>query len=314
MINEFELIKKNTTEIVTEDEYNKLINEVEKPIAYAGYEPSGKIHLGHVLTVNKLIDLQKQGFEIIILLADLHAYLNKKGTLKEVKEIADYNKKCFIALGLSKDTRFIYGTDFQLNKEYSLKVLEFSLSTSLNRAKRSMDEVGRNMDKPMVSQMLYPIMQTVDIDMLKCNVAVGGIDQRKIHMLARELLPNPPICIHLPILLGLNGKKMSSSENNYISIDDSEEVVNKKLKKAFCPAGVVVDNPVLDLFKYFIFEKYDEVLFEIPEKYGGDLACKSYEELESLFLSNSIHAMDLKLSAAKYLNYMLEPIRDAIDY
>jgi len=312
-----ELIKRNVQEIVTEEELEKLLATREKPTAYVGYEPSGKVHMGHVLTVNKLIDLQKAGFEITVLLADVHAYLNQKGTLEEVRETADYNKRCFIALGLdSKNTKFAYGSDFQLNPNYMLNVLKLTRTTSLNRARRSMDEVGRKMKDPKVSQMVYPIMQAVDIAMLGIDVAVGGIDQRKIHMLAREGLPafgySAPICIHTPILLGLDGTKMSSSSENYISVDDDEAVINKKLKKAFCQAGIVEDNPVLELFRYHIFPRYEDVVFERPEKYGGDMTCKSYKELEEIFASGALHPMDLKNGAARYMNLILAPVRDVL--
>lgn len=312
-----ELIKRNVQEIVTEDELNKLLNEKEEPTAYVGYEPSGKIHMGHVLTVNKLVDLQKAGFQITVLLADLHAHLNQKGTLEEVRRTADYNKKCFIALGLDPEkTNFVYGTDFQLKHDYMLNVLQLSCATSLNRARRSMDEVGRKMEDPKVSQMVYPIMQAVDIAMLGVDVAVGGIDQRKIHMLAREGLPGlgfkAPLCIHTPILLGLDGTKMASSKENYISVDDTADDIKKKLKKAFCPAGTIEDNPVIDLFRYHIIPRYEEIVFERPEKYGGDLKCKSMEELEEVFMAGELHPMDLKAGATKYINQILDPVREVL--
>ncbi|MBA1341514.1 MAG: Tyrosine--tRNA ligase [ANME-2 cluster archaeon] len=309
------LIKRNTEEIVTHEELEQLLETNESPTAYVGYEPSGKIHLGHVLTVNKLIDLQNAGFKVTVLLADVHAYLNEKGTMEEVREIADFNKECFIALGLEEGkTRFVYGSDFQLEPDYMLSVLKLARSTTLNRAKRSMDEVSRSAEKPMVSQMVYPLMQAVDIALLGVDVAVGGIDQRKIHMLAREGLPGlgykAPICIHTPILLGLDGKKMSSSSNNFISMDDTEKAVKKKINKAFCPEGDIVDNPVLALFKYHIIPRFEEITIQRPEKYGGDLHYPGYEELEAAFASKELHPMDLKAGAANYMNRILEPVRD----
>lgn len=312
-----DLIKRNVQEIVTEKELSELLESGESPSVYTGYEPSGKIHLGHVLTVNKLLDLQNAGFDVTVLLADVHAYLNQKGTLEEVRKIADYNKRCFLALGLDPEkTNFVYGSDFQLGPDYMLNVLKLTCSSSLNRARRSMDEVGRKMEDPRVSQMVYPIMQAIDIAMLGVDVAVGGIDQRKIHMLAREGLPGlgykAPICIHTPILLGLDGKKMSSSSENYISVDDDEAAIKKKLKKAFCPAGEVQDNPVLALFRYHIIPRYETVVFERPEKFGGDLECKNYAELESVFEDGTLHPMDLKNGAAKYMNMILEPVREVL--
>jgi tyrosyl-tRNA synthetase len=312
-----ELIKRNVQEIVTEEELEELLNKQEAPRAYVGYEPSGKIHMGHVLTVNKLIDLQKAGFKITVLLADVHAYLNRKGTLEEVRKIADYNRRCFIALGLDEEkTDFVYGSDFQLGAEYMLNVLKLSRAVTLNRARRSMDEVGRAMDDPTVSQMVYPLMQAVDIAMLEVDVAVGGIDQRKIHMLARENLKTlgfgTPICIHTPILLGLDGTKMASSKDNFISVDDTEEEIYRKFKKAFCKMGDVEENPILALFRYHIFPRYETVVVERPEKFGGNLTYPNYSEMESAFVAESVHPMDLKNSAAKYLNEILDPVRKVL--
>jgi tyrosyl-tRNA synthetase len=312
-----ELVKRNVQEIVTEEELEELLNKKEAPHAYVGYEPSGKIHMGHVLTVNKLIDLQKAGFNVTVLLADVHAYLNRKGTLEEVRKIADYNRRCFVALGLdAKKTDFVYGSNYQFGAEYMLNVLKLSRAVTLNRARRSMDEVGRAMDDPTVSQMVYPLMQAVDIAMLKVDVAVGGIDQRKIHMLARENLKSigfkTPVCIHTPILIGLDGTKMSSSKDNFISVDDTEEEIYRKFKKAYCKIGDLENNPTLAILRYHIFPRYETVVIERPEKFGGNLIYTSYYEMENDFVAESVHPMDLKNAAAKYIDKILESVRNVL--
>ena len=74
-----ELIRRNTEEIVTEDELRQKLETTAHPITYCGYEPSGPLHLGHFVTVTKLIDLEKAGCKVKVLLADLHAKLNLKG-------------------------------------------------------------------------------------------------------------------------------------------------------------------------------------------------------------------------------------------
>src|SRR5512139_639753 len=99
-MDKLELVTRNVEEVVTLDELKSLMNANPHPKVYVGYEPSGNIHLGHMITANKLIDLQNAGFQVTVLLADLHAYLNRKGTMEEIAKIADYNKRCFIALGL----------------------------------------------------------------------------------------------------------------------------------------------------------------------------------------------------------------------
>ena len=163
-LDKLELAMRNTEEIVTVDELKGLLELPRRPRAYVGYETSGKVHLGHMLTANKLLDLQKVGFDVVVLLADLHAFLNEKGTLEEVRKIADYNRDCFMALGLDPErTEFVYGTDYQLKPDYMLKILQMARNTTLNRARRSMDEVSRSAENPMVSQMIYPLMQAIDI-------------------------------------------------------------------------------------------------------------------------------------------------------
>jgi len=71
-------------------------------------------------------------------------------------------------------TEFVYGTDYQLKPEYMLKILQIARNTTLNRAKRSMDEVSRSAENPMVSQMIYPLMQAIDIADLHIDLAVAA--------------------------------------------------------------------------------------------------------------------------------------------
>ncbi len=315
-LDRLELVVRNTEEIVTLDELKALMEGQKRPRAYVGYETSGKVHLGHMLTANKLLDLQNAGFDVVILLADLHAFLNEKGTLEEVRKIADYNRDCFMALGLDPErTEFVYGTDYQLQPEYMLRILRMARNTTLNRARRSMDEVSRNAENPMVSQMIYPLMQAIDIADLKVDLAVGGIDQRKIHMLAREELPRlglpAPACMHTPLIPGLNGEKMSSSKGNNIAVDEPAEDIEKKIMGAFCPAKVVENNPVLAILKYHVFPRIDgEVVVKRPAKFGGDVSFTNYQEIEAAFVEGKLHPMDLKKSCAAYMVEILAPVRE----
>ena len=308
-----QIIKRGTLEIITEDQLKDVL-EKENPVAYVGYEPSGKIHLGHAITVKKMVDLQKAGFKIKILLADFHAYLNGKGSLEEIEKISEYNKKCFQALGLSSDTEYIYGSSFQTSPEYTSKIYQLALSTTLVRAKRSMAQITRESKDHKVAEVIYPIMQVIDMLFLDVDVALGGMEQRKIHMLARENLPkvgfNAPVCIHTPLLHGLDGdEKMSSSKGNYISIDDEPSVIQEKVKKSFCPAGQVQGNPVIEMAEHFIYADHDILLIERPDKFGGDLEL-TYPELIKIYSEGNLHPLDLKNSVSKYLIQTLEPVRE----
>jgi len=158
-------------------------------------------------------------------------------------------------------------------------------------------------------------MQMADIAMLGVDAAVGGIDQRKIHMLAREHLINfgypAPVCIHTPILNGLDGKKMSSSQGNFISVADSEEEILKKCQKAFCPPEIA-ENPILQIFQHHIFPRLPEITIRRPEKFGGDRTIAGYAELEAAYGKGEIHPLDLKKACGAGLVEILAPVRDYI--
>jgi len=308
-----EKIAKNTVEIVTVEELKKILEKQDKK-AYIGFEPSGRIHLGHYLQIKKMIDLQNAGFEIVILLADLHAYLNQKGSMEKIHQLAEENITVFKAMGLST-AKYIYGSEFQLERDYTLDVHRIALKTTLKRARRSMELIAREEENPKVAEVIYPLMQVNDIKHLKVDVAVGGMEQRKIHMLAREVLPSvgwkSPVCIHNPVLTGLDGKgKMSSSKNNFIAVDDDPDTIRSKIKKAYCPIGVVEGNPILEMAKYFL--EYP-LTVERPEKFGGNIYVENYNMLEKLYREKDIHPMDLKNTVAEKIIEILTPIREKVE-
>ncbi|MFT4868260.1 MAG: tyrosyl-tRNA synthetase, partial [Candidatus Nanohaloarchaea archaeon] len=64
-----ELVLRNTTEIIQEEELDEILEEKESPVTYIGYETSGPLHLGHWLSIRKALDMQKAGFDVKILFA-----------------------------------------------------------------------------------------------------------------------------------------------------------------------------------------------------------------------------------------------------
>jgi tyrosyl-tRNA synthetase len=320
----YELITRNTSEVVTEEEVRALSEDPQGKRAYVGYEPSGVLHIGHMLTANKLIDLQEAGFEVVILLADVHAYLNDKGTFAEIRETADRMKQQFVAYGLDEErTEFVLGSEYQLDEEYVLDLHALELETTVARAQRAMAEIQRG-EHAKVSQMVYPLMQALDIEYLDLDLAVGGLDQRKVHMLAREELPSVGYesrpALHTPILADLTTGvgKMSSSEGVTISMEDSTEDLAEKVNSAYCPPtadpepddeGNERENPVLQIFQYHVFPRFEAVVVERPEKYGGDLEYESYEALAADLESGELHPADAKSALAASLDELVAPGR-----
>ncbi|MFC4543401.1 tyrosine--tRNA ligase [Halosolutus amylolyticus] len=318
----YDLITRNAEEVVTDEEVRDLASEPEGKRVYVGYEPSGVLHLGHLLTANKLIDLQEAGMEVVVLLADVHAYLNGKGTFEEIRDTAEQMKAQFVAYGLDEaETEFVYGSEFQLDEEYTLDLHELELSTTMNRAQRAMAEIQGD-ETAKVSHLVYPLMQTLDIEYLDLDLAVGGLDQRKVHMLAREKLPELDYevrpALHTPIVADLTtGEgKMSSSEGVTISMEDSTEDVEEKVNSAFCPPTRDpegdLENPVLELFEYHVFPRFETVTVERPEKYGGDLTYESYEALAADLESGELHPADAKSTLAACLDELIAPGREKL--
>jgi len=304
-----ERITRNTAEVVTEAEIETLADDPDGRRAYVGYEPSGVLHIGHMLTANKLIDLQEVGFEVTVLLADVHAYLNDKGSFAEIRGTAERMRDQFIAYGLDEsNTQFVLGSDFQLDEDYTLDLHALELETTLARAERAMAEI-KSGDSVKVSQAVYPLMQALDIPYLGVDLAVGGMEQRKVHMLARDVLPSidrePPTSLHTPLIADLDtGEgKMSSSTGVTISMEDTRAAIEEKVNGAYCPPtadpdptadGVARENPVLQIFEYHVFPRFETVVVERPEEYGGDLAYDAYDPLEADLESGALHPADAK--------------------
>jgi tyrosyl-tRNA synthetase len=311
-----EKIMRNAIEVIDESELDELIKKGRGSV-YCGYETSGQVHVGTMVTVQKLKEFQQAGLDVVVLFADIHTLLNKKGKEDWIEKMVEYWRHCFVALGLDpKKTRFIKGSEFQLRPEYFHDTLALGTSITVNRATRAMQDVARDLEHAHVSQMMYPIMQAADIKHLKVDITYGGIEQRKIHMLAREELEKigykKPICIHTPLIVSLGGPetKMSSSKpETIISVHEDEESLKKKIAKAYCPAGDANNNPILDIFKFFIFSENERVVIERPEKFGGNLEFDSYVGLEKAFLEG-LHPMDLKNTCSKYLAEYLRPVRE----
>jgi tyrosyl-tRNA synthetase len=325
----FGILKRNMEEVVTEDEARALLETGGEPKAYWGIEPSGLFHIGQALVgARKVEELASLGFKVNILMADWHAFINDKfgGDIESIRTCGKYLEDGLRGLGVKfSNVNFILGTDLMDGKEYWERVLRISKASSVARIKRAMTIMGRSEADADAdaSMLIYPAMQVADIFHQDLDLAIGGMDQRHAHMLARDVAPKlgakKPVALHWPLLMGLQGggrmdaaeSKMSKSNpDSCIFIHDSPEVISAKLKKAYCPAGEVGGNPVLEHCRLVVFPELGRMRIEREEKFGGDLEFNSYGELETAFGKGEVHPMDLKASVAKHISEILAPVRD----
>ena len=103
--------------------------------------------------------------------------------------------------------------------------------------------------------------------------------------------------------------KMSKSKaGSAIPILADEAEVSAIMKTAWCPEGVVEENPVLQLCRYIIFPTRGELKVERPAKFGGDVAYSAYGDLESDFKNRKLHPMDLKNAVSRSISSLTAPI------
>lgn len=316
-----EIITRNLEEILTEEELIELLRSKKKIRTYVGYETSGFVHIGTASTALKQLDFYNAGWEVVILLADLHTFLNSKGSKEWIESMIDYWREVFKALGLKK-AEYVTGSEFEYEPKYVLDLLRSTLLTTQTRARRSMDVISKEMDDPKVSQLVYPLMQSLDIGALNLDVAHGGMEQRKIHVLAREILPKlgykKPVCVHGTLLSSIKGpgEKMSSSKpETVILVHEKPESIRQKIMGSYCVKGQEEDNFPLDVAKMIIFPVFEGKKLTIvrPEKYGGDIHYTQIEDLVSDFTQEKLHPLDLKKAVAEATIKVFAEVRDMID-
>jgi tyrosyl-tRNA synthetase len=322
----FELVKRNCEEIVTEEELLELLKKKKQPAVYLGTAITGRPHVAYFLWVLKLSDFLKAGFRTILLLADLHGALdNTPWELLEKRY--EYYKivvpAMFESIGADiENFEIVKGSDFEKNADYFFDVLKMSTAASIHDAKKAGSEVVKQSDNPKLSGLIYPIMQALDEVYLGVDVQYGGTDQRKIFMFAREYLPKIGYERHVevmtPLIPGLIGEKMSASDDaSKIDLLDKPDAVRKKLNKAYCPEGKVEGNGVLAFMKHILMiikgDRKEPFVIERPEKFGGTVSYKTYEELEKDFVAKKVHPQDLKKALAEDIIKMLAPVQKAIE-
>lgn len=335
VIEKVKLVSRDPTEeVVTHEELVNLFSTNSNPKHYIGLEISGFLHLGSlILTGFKINDFLKAGVKCTVFLADWHTYINNKlgGDWDKIRMVSKYYADAFKLF--CPGAEIVQGSDlYKSRKEYWMDLVKFSKNMSLERTMRSLTIMGRSADKDKIElgQLFYPPMQAVDIHSMDLDIVHAGMDQRKIHMLVREIFPKlkwkVPVAVHHHILAGLGEPapsndaspedaflttKMSKSKSSSgIFIHDTDDEIRSKFKKAWCPEGVVEKNPILEIFRYIVFHQHDEVSIERPEKFGGNVSYTSYQQLEKDFAEKKLHPSDLKTVAERYVSDIIRPVRE----
>lgn len=321
-----------TQEVVTEEALRELFETNPHPNHYIGFEISGFAHIGTSLcTALKVKDLLEAGCRPTIWLADYHTWINGKlgGDLEKIQSVAEgYFKHCFVALGLDESRVSYKLASRTYSPDFWKMVLDISRNTTLKRMLRCITIMGRKETESTSSaSVLYPAMQAADIFLLDAQIAHAGMDQRKVHMLAREVAPKlkreKPVALHgrlLPSLQGvermnpteeqvIDAKMSKSKPDSAIFVHEPEKEILRKINKAFCPEKVAEGNPLIEYAENLVLRERP-LKVERPEKFGGDVEFATSKELRDAYTSGKLHPADLKGAVGKELAEMLKPVRD----
>jgi tyrosyl-tRNA synthetase len=325
-----ELVLRNTEEVLTPEELRSLLEREEHPRAYFGIEPSGRLTVGHLVCVRKMRDLQAAGCRLTVFLADWHAWINDKlgGSLERIRAAGEYMRETFVALGVdSAATEWRWASDLSDRGAYWARVIRIAKATSLARTKRAMTILGRSEEEGQLdtAKLFYPAMQAADIFELPVALAYAGLDQRRAHVLAREVAHQygwpVPVAVHTPLIPSLKGggrmdaasgaleRKMSKSDPlSAVRLPAPPEEVRSRIEGAFCPAKEVEGNPVVGIALHILFPWSGRLEIPRAEKFGGPLSFASAPEFRAAWESGTIHPQDLKRGVAEGLVPLLAPV------
>ncbi|MGP0076294.1 MAG: tyrosine--tRNA ligase [Bryobacteraceae bacterium] len=242
-------LKKGLADLIREEELRERLIEAGKtgrPLRVkAGFDPTAPdLHLGHTVLLRKMKHFQDLGHRVIFLIGDNTGLIGDPTgrnttrpplTREEIDQNAEtYKTQVFKILDPEK-------TEVRFNSEWlaPLKFADIIRLCSKYTVAQIMerDDFAKRYDAGIpisIHELLYPLAQGYDSVMLKCDVEMGGTDQRFNLQVGRELQreagQQPQIVATVPLLEGTDGvEKMSKSKGNYIGITEPPKVIFRKV-------------------------------------------------------------------------------------
>jgi len=236
-------IMRGVEEIIHEEEMRRRIErsrETGKPLRVKlGVDPTASdIHLGHMVTIRKLKHFQDLGHTAIFLVGDFTARIGdpterSEARIRLTKEqvwdhAAHFKKQVFRILDEDKTELRSNGEWFDSMSFADCLDLAYRSTVARMLERNDFEKRYKEGNPISITEFLYPLMQGYDSVALKCDVELGGTDQKFNLLSGRDIQIQhgqpPQIVVMTPLIEGLDGaKKMSKTEGNYIAVDDTPE-------------------------------------------------------------------------------------------
>jgi tyrosyl-tRNA synthetase len=316
------LLLRGVQEQIGGEELKKKIESGKELRVKLGIDPtSPHIHLGHAVSLLKLRDFQQAGHHAVLIVGDFTAVIgdtsdkdserpmlsrdlieeNKKNYFKQAGKIIDLDKA-----ELRHNSEWLESLTYREIGEHANL---FSVADFIAR-----DNIKRRLDsgkRVSLREVLYPLMQGYDSVAVKADVELGGLDQRFNLLAGRTLQQHygqePQAILMSELIFGLDGRKMSKSYDNTVSLTDSaSEMFGKimslndsEIETYFECCTRVSVKEYTEIMEGHPKEAKMRLAFEITKIYHGeDEARKAQENFEEAFSKGGV-PKDIKTVTAE---------------
>jgi tyrosyl-tRNA synthetase len=258
---QLDLIRKNTVEIIPEEELDKKLSDSIKNkrqlIIKLGCDPSRPdLHIGHSIVLQKLRDFQDLGHKIILIVGDFTGMIGDPSGRNKTRptltlEETRINGKTYVEQATkilsAKNIEIRYNSEWLDAMKFSDVIKLASHYTVARILERDDFEKRFGKDEPIsLHELLYPLSQAMDSVAIKSDVELGGTDQKFNLLVGRDIQQaynmEPQVIITCELLEGTDGvEKMSKSMNNSINFTDSPQDI----------FGKTMSIPDSLIYKYF---------------------------------------------------------------
>ena len=287
------ITRRGVSRIISEDEFTAMLQSGRALRLKMGFDPSRPdIHLGHVVGLRKLRQLQDLGHQVILIVGDWTAQIGDPSgrsatrnmlSHAEVLENAESYMRQFFKVVDRQRTQVEWQS--QWFGQFTLaNVIELTGRFTVNQFLHREDFANRYAEnRPIaITELLYPLMQAYDSVVIKSDVEFGGTDQMFNLLVGRELQgmmgQTPQQCFMMPILVGTDGvQKMSKSLGNYVALEEPPQEMYGKLMS-------LPDDLIAPYYEY---------LTDVPD---ADIA-----EMRQAMASATANPMDFKKALARHI-------------
>jgi len=321
------ILKRGVAEVITEAELLRLLNSGKPLTLKQGFDPSAPdIHLGHVVGLRKLRQLQELGHKVNLIVGDWTARIGDPSGQSATRPMLSpvevesnsrtYMEQFFKVVDKEKTelrwqsewySRFTLDEVIELTSKFT--VAQILAREDFNRRYGSGNPIS-------LSELLYPLLQGYDSVAIKADVEFGGLDQKFNCLLGRELQQSmgqsPQQIFLVPLLIGTDGKqKMSKSLNNHIGIAEPPREIYGKVMSI--PDLLIMDyfDLVTDVPEEEIAEFKEQLkthsvnpmnlkkrlAYEIVKQFhSAEVACEAEEYFQGRFQTRQLHKVEVTTS------------------